>query len=183
MQTFQNGFGIETDLRDYQEQLVISHNVATPASPLAQALFEAYRAADCTAFLALNIKADGIQDLLKPLLDRYQIKNYALFDMSVPEMVVYEKMHLNFFSRQSELETQPVLYDKACGVWMDEWAEDWISAKAVLEHLENGKYVGIISPEIHGRNPMHLWGELQQIKDDKVLLCTDVPLEARRFFT
>ena len=27
---FQSGFGIETDLRDFQEKLVISHNVATP---------------------------------------------------------------------------------------------------------------------------------------------------------
>ena len=181
-QAYCNGFGIETDLRDYKEQLVISHDIATAGSPLAETIFTEYVAADSTEFMALNVKADGIQNHIKRLIEQYHIKEYAVFDMSIPEMVVYEKMNINFFTRQSEIESVPVMYDKACGVWMDEWSEDWIRKDIVENHLINGKYVGIISPEIHGRDKMKLWNELKQIKNDKLMLCTDIPFEAGRFF-
>lgn len=182
IRAYRNGFGIETDLRDYRGKLVISHDIATEGSPPAEELFLEYAKAGSDGFLALNVKADGIQWHIKQMVGHYHVKNYAVFDMSIPEMVVYEKMGINFFTRQSEIESEPAMYDKACGVWMDEWAEDWIRGDTVEGHLRNGKYVGVISPEIHGRDKARLWDELKYIKSDKLMLCTDTPLEARRFF-
>ena len=46
--------------------------------------------------LALNIKSDGISEILKKTLKKYSIKNYFVFDMSVPELIQYKKK-IKFF--------------------------------------------------------------------------------------
>lgn len=181
-EAFRNGFGIETDIRDYCGRLVISHDVATGDSEPAEGLFAERARAGGGAFLALNVKADGLQGQLLGLLGRYRAGEYAVFDMSVPEMVAYDRTGIRFFTRQSEIEREPVLYGRACGVWMDEWGEGWITREAIEAHLGRGKAVGIVSPEIHGRDRSALWGEIRGIGSDDVLLCTDAPLEARRYF-
>ena len=179
---FENGWGIETDVRDYKGSLIISHDVGTEACPLFERALESYRSVGRNAFLAVNIKADGIQGLLLDILRKYGVSNYAVFDMSVPEQVVYRRVRMPYFTRQSEIEEMPVLYDDAAGVWMDGLERDWISGDAVRRHLNRGKKVGIISPEIHGRNHLNLWADLRKLQSDAVYLCTDMPMEAERYY-
>lgn len=174
---FRHGLGIETDVRDYKEKLVVSHNVADESCILFEEVLKLYKETGSNSFLAINIKADGIQDLLMKLLTKYNIENYFVFDMSIPEQVVYRKRKFNYFTRLSEYEKEPVLAEEALGIWMDEWEESWITEQVIREYLDKGKYVSIISPEIHGRNRDRLWNIISRIEDDRLLLCTDVPGE------
>ena len=180
---FEHGYGIETDVRDYEERLVVSHNVATEEAFLFEEVIKIYKELGCVSELAINIKADGVQKLLMDVLYRYEIKNYFVFDMSIPEQVVYHRENINVFTRMSEYETNPVLLDKSMGIWMDEWENSWINAEIIKKYRDQGKMISIISPEIHGRDKTLIWQELRQFKqDDGVLLCTDIPLEAEAFF-
>lgn len=178
----QRGWGIETDVRDDRGRLVISHDIADETAPALEEIFRCYQKLGADSFLALNIKADGIQQLLLEQVTRYGIRNFAVFDMSVPEEVVYESMKIPFLTRQSEIEPEPVLYDRAAGVWMDQWREEWITGQRILEHVRNGKIVGIISPEIHGMEHQRLWDMIKSVDSDQILLCTDRPEEAEEYF-
>lgn len=177
------GFGIETDIRDYRGKLVISHDVATEGSILLEDLLNLYQRIGCDLPLALNVKADGMQKLLRMCLKKYDIRNYFMFDMSVPELLAYLREELNSFSRQSEYEKNPSLYEKVNGIWMDEFQEEWITEEIVRNHMINGKQMGIISPEIHQNPTDRLWSLIKKYKNsDLLMLCTDKPKEAKVFF-
>ena len=145
-----NGYGFESDIRDYMGRMVISHNIADSSSPDAESVFaELARYGDKYCF-AINIKADGLKALLMELLGKYGINNYFTFDMSVPQMIEYSEMNIRFFTRQSEYEKNPVMYDQAAGVWIDAFFDDsWITEKLLQDHLTNGKKVCIVSPDLH----------------------------------
>lgn len=181
-QALQRGWGIETDIRDDRGRLVISHDIADGNALALEEVFRCYKELGADSFLALNIKADGIQQLLLEQTVRYDITNFAVFDMSVPEEVVYEAMNIPFLTRQSEIEPEPVLYAGAAGVWMDQWQEEWITGQIISRHTGNGKITGIISPEIHGMEHRRLWDIIKSVDSDRILLCTDMPKEAEEYF-
>ena len=108
---FEQSFGTETDIRDYKGQLVISHDIADEKCISVKEMFNIYTKHDSTLPLALNIKADGLQIKLKELLQEYKIKNYFVFDMSVPDGLQYLRHNIKSFTR----ETIPSFYDEACG--------------------------------------------------------------------
>ena len=181
---FKNGYGIETDIRDYKGELVISHNIADDSCPKLKEVFDIYKSFDSNTPLALNVKADGIQDLLEKQLKEYEIKNYFMFDMSIPEMVVYNDRNFKFFTRNSDIEKECVLYEKACGVWVDAFYNDRDIETAIKTHLKNSKKVSLISPEIHKKEKDEVWKMLQKTgisNEERFYLCTDLPKEAEDF--
>jgi hypothetical protein len=183
--SFSLGLGTETDIRDYREALVISHDIANPCSVSFDQFAFSYNSYTVSSPLALNIKSDGLQLQLKDALSRYNISNYFVFDMSVPDTLGYIKNKIRFFSRQSEYEPEPVFYQQCAGIWLDAFTGDWYSNDIILEHLANQKQVAIVSPELHKREPHSLWHQLKQqnihlLRD--VILCTDTPEEAIEFF-
>lgn len=181
----ENGYGFESDLRDYGGKLVISHNIADGASQEAKEVFQWLEEFGDQFCFAVNIKSDGLKGLLAELLAKYRITNYFTFDMSVPQMVEYADMGLTYFTRQSEWEPCPVLYERAAGVWVDGFQGDgWITEELINGHLQRGKRVCLVSPELHGRDPAGFWERLAAFRVDcgGLLLCTDRPDEAKRFF-
>jgi hypothetical protein len=184
--SFGLGFGTETDVRDYLQKIVISHDIPTETTLSALQFFEVYKAFNSDFPLALNIKSDGLQTLLRQTLDKYDISNYFVFDMSVPDGLNYiKKGGFNVFTRQSEYEKEPSFYDNAQGVWMDMFLTDWIKEKDILFHLRNKKKVGIVSPDLHKRDYKEFWETLSVmpiIESNDVMICTDFPEEAKIFF-
>ncbi len=176
--------GLETDFRDYEQKLVISHNVADGTCMSADDFFAMYKNQKCT--LALNVKADGIQQLLKELLEKNNITNYFCFDMSIPDTLEYINSDLIFFVRESEYETINSLYEKADGVWADGFIDDdWITKEYIQNHRKKGKKVCIVSSDLHKRDYTKLWERIndKEILDDcGVILCTDYPDRAKEFF-
>lgn len=184
--SFKFGFGTETDIRDYLGELVISHDIAVKESLKLSRFFEIYKSFDETLPLALNIKADGLQARLRSLLNRYDIKNYFLFDMSVPEAVRYIKQGFTVYTRHSEYEREPNLYVESDGVWMDEFNSHWITVDHINGHLLQKKKVCIVSPELHGRKYRDSWKDYKENLSSQfgegIYLCTDKPEDAREYF-
>jgi hypothetical protein len=178
------GFGIETDIRDCMGKLVISHDPCSSAGALL--LNEVLQIEGVRSqLLALNIKSDGLAPLLKDVIEKAGIADYFFFDMSVPQAVSYQKQGLKFYTRQSEFEVQPSLYEQADGVWLDCFQKDWLDSATLSGHFKKGKRIALVSPELHGRNPLAFWQwlRMQDVVDrDDVALCTDRPEEAQAFF-
>lgn len=174
--SFELGIGTETDFRDRGGKLVVSHDLATHDSVDAAEVIEAFAIADQPGSLAINIKADGLQSLLSSLLGRFSVKNYFLFDMSIPDAIQSLRSGLNCFCRQSEFEVTPNLYNESVGVWLDSFGPQWFDEKVVSGHLLAGKKVCLVSPELHGRSPEALWDQLEVWScrtDENLFLCTD----------
>lgn len=184
--SFSLGFGTETDIRDYKGELVISHDIADDNCITAKEMLEIYNKYDNTLPLALNIKADGLQVKLKELLDEYNIVNYFVFDMSVPDGLQYLKHNIKSFTRESEYEQIPSFYDKACGIWLDEFQGHWINKEVIEKHIKNNKQICIVSPDLHKREYKKEWQHYKEIEKelgiDNLMICTDYPEEAKEFF-
>lgn len=181
----ENGYGFESDVRDYAGTLVISHNIANRACQQAKEIFSWLAEFHDRFPFAINIKADGLISLLTELLQEYHIQNYFTFDMSVPQMIEFQQAGLRFFTRQSEVESTPILYQDAAGVWIDGFfGEDWITESMICTHLHNGKAVCLVSPELHHRSHQTFWEKIKHadILSDQLMLCTDLPHEASRYF-
>jgi hypothetical protein len=179
------GFGLETDLRDAHGSVVIAHDLPRGGEmPLDDFLTL------CTAYpargaLALNIKADGLQDLVQAALARHAITNSFVFDMAVPDARGYFKRGITAYTRCSEFENPPPCLAQAAGVWLDAFISEWYGPALVAQLLAQGKAVCIVSPELHGRPHLALWQSLHASglhTHTGLSLCTDLPREAQEMF-
>lgn len=184
-----SGFGFESDIRDCNGELVISHDIPNIQSLNWCRILEEYDRNNSQLWMALNIKCDGIGDMVSKTLMERNIKNYFFFDMSNPELYLYYQKGYPFFSRQSDFERFPLFYQSCLGIWMDEFDREWITTEEIMAHLNNNKMVALVSPELHGKSYMDKWTSYKELinnigADDskRVLLCTDYPEKARKFF-
>ena len=210
--SFERKNGIETDIRDMEGDIVISHDIPSGKEvrleKILSLLVENYNSLET---LALNIKSDGIQKKLKETLEKYDIDRYFVFDILIPEVFMFKKYGLNYYLRHSEYEPSPkkrgcLLYKHAKGVWLDQLIEpkggteqiSWISRDVIQSHLNEGKKVAIASPELHLWGRMHpyklyklIWNHYKEVfknlrscgyKLNNIAICTDLPKEARIFF-
>ena len=185
--SFSRGFGTETDIRDHLGQLVISHDPVTGESINLIDFLVLYKKTANELPLALNIKSDGIALMLKTVLKNYNIKSYFTFDMSVPELVRYNKENLPYYTRFSDIEKNMLMLDQSSGIWLDSFGDDsWIDTECIKYVLSYNKPVCIASSELHGRDPMLLWYRLKLLKDlldqGQFTLCTDLCMQAKNYF-
>jgi hypothetical protein len=180
-----HGYGIETDFRDCNGELVISHDIPLIGAMSASKFIALYHDHPVTAPLALNIKADGLQQLISQFVAEAAFRKYFVFDMAVPDMRGYIHLGLPTYSRQSEYESMPALLSSCQGVWLDAFQSTWYEMGAISSILDQGKGVAIVSPELHGRPHLTFWQCLKDHglhKHGLVSLCTDFPRQAQEFF-
>lgn len=141
--------------------------------------------------IAINVKADGLAPQVAQLLSELDraITPWFAFDMSGPEMRRYLDLGVPVFTRVSEFELTPILYEQAVGVWVDSFMEvPWYDAGALMTHLDRGKQVCLVSPELHGYSIEAVWAvwailrDAGIAKDENFMLCTDYPVHADKFF-
>lgn len=183
--TFSLGFGTETDLRDAAGRVVVSHDPAGDDAMGVETMLSIHREYNNALPLALNIKADGLQGLVRKALAEFAPADAFVFDMSVPDAIQWVKAGIPVFTRHSDVEPEPVLYQESAGVWLDGFHSDWWGAETVRRHLDRGKRVCIVSPELHGRDHRPAWERMlmQGVSHSSaVILCTDFPEQAREIF-
>ena len=180
------GFGIETDFRDLNGELVISHNPPNKDSAIQiQQFLDLYanRRGDLT--LAINIKSDGLQQLIADFIKAGEIKSYFVFDMSFPDMRLYAQKKIDFYTRMSEFEPPSSLNSEASGIWLDSFEKEWFDIEVVNRCLSEHKKVALVSSELHGREFKQFWHFIKANmwhKNLNIALCTDFPELAREFF-
>ena len=178
-----NGFGFETDFRDCRGQILISHNPPEGKELTANEVFKMYQDAGSNEPLALNIKADGLQEMMENLLKKYGITNYFFFDMSVCDTIIYCEKKLKIASRLSEYENDMPFYKNCSTVWIDYFKSDGPTIEKVMETIKEGKNACVVSPELHKRDYQEMWKKLKPfMKEDRFYLCTDYPDKAKDFF-
>jgi glycerophosphoryl diester phosphodiesterase len=190
IKSFELGFGTETDVRDLNGRIVISHDIAllTSETIYFEDFLEIYKKYSTIANslpIAINIKADGLQTLITQKLEEYSIDNYFLFDMSFPDQLHYLKSASRVFTRQSEYEKEPLLYKESDGVWLDSFYSNWFSYELIQNHIDNGKIVCIVSSELHKRDYHGQWKFLKKGNlhlENNLILCTDFPEIAKTYF-
>lgn len=190
IRSIENGFGIETDIRDYNGELVVYHDV--PGIAQHPMMFKRFlqlydQQTDKDAVLAINIKSDGLQNMLAETLSKYPTLNYFTFDMSIPMLYFgYRPSGLPFFSSINEFLKEPVCYEECTGIWLDGYTNIWYDSALINKFIKEGKKVCIASPELHGRDHLPLWNRLMSsslFRNDNVYLCTDMPHKAQAFFS
>lgn len=182
---FSKGYGIETDIRDRNGELIISHNPPDDSAPLLTEMLDLWKGAESTPLLALNIKADGLYLIIEDIFQKYGIKkeNYFFFDSSVPEQYIYIKRGYNIFTRSSEFEEKISFWEQSSGVWLDQFTDCDHIANVLPELIDSGKFISVVSPELHKRDKMEIWKLIRQYKDcGNLILCTDTPEEAEEYF-
>ena len=184
------GFGFETDIRDFNGQLVISHDISDADCPLLEEVLRLVTLRDVSQPIALNIKADGLQVLLGDILRQFQLADVFVFDMSVPDALVYltqrdatDRPLYKVFTRFSEYEPQPAFLQQADGVWLD-GLKDLRLTSARIEHFAARKAVCVVSPELHGRDHLDAWETCKRAPSfmARGILCTDYPAKAEDYF-
>jgi hypothetical protein len=178
------GFGIETDLRDLNRRVVISHDPPTGIEDLLTDFL--YRAIEIQnskqALFALNIKSDGLDQLLFQDLSLLTGLDHFFFDMSTPELVKFDRLGLKIGLRVSEFENlfgQLSITKNPAAFWIDGFRGDWWSS-SILEELEKTEVkLVFVSPELHRRDPSRFWDFFVSGYQEgrNWYLCTDYPWE------
>lgn len=179
--SFDLGFGTETDVRDCKGELVISHDMPKGGEMTLDQFLDILDGRDLT--LAINIKSDGLAARLAETMSRRGVKNWFVFDMSVPDIRGHLATGAKVFTRMSEVEPVPAYIEQADGVWLDMFNGQWYDSSVIARLLDQGKRVCIVSSELHGRDPASLWSSLRSVAGHpQLMLCTDDPETARQYF-
>ena len=165
------GFGIETDIRDHQRSVVISHDPASIAG------------IDLTILpknatpIALNIKADGLLNISHDAIAQIlQCEGSFVFDGSIPEMLKYRERNMPHALRLSEYERDIAWVTKY--LWLDAFQSDWWITDETLNRLSEKQFVVVVSPELHGRSRSKVWEKVAAELADgnpNLGICTDFP--------
>ncbi|MDR2338148.1 MAG: phosphodiesterase [Deltaproteobacteria bacterium] len=181
---FKGGFGSETDLRDNAGKIVIAHDMPKGNELSFEEVLQIMDGRNLP--LALNIKADGQGEAIQELLEKYQHTNYFTFDMSIADLVCQIQRGLQVFTGLSDILPKPVMLESCAGVWLDSFYTDWFDADTIDNLLACGKKICIVSAELHQRARTKQWeiiNKCQKLASQNLMLCTDVPEEAMRYFS
>jgi hypothetical protein len=185
---FANGYGIETDLRDCDGDIVVSHEMPRRGQMTFERLLEIHAEYGASSMLALNVKADGLHRAIANALDKFCLASYFVFDMSIPDTLGYLTRGITTFTRRSEFEPGSTLDERAQGLWLDTLETPYVDPVSIRACMLSGRPIAIVSPELHKRPHEFAWSEWrrslgpQYAWGDRIMLCTDFPDQAADFF-
>lgn len=143
-------YGVETDLRDYKNKIILSHDPFKSGDS-----FNEFLKVYDHKFLVLNIKSEGIESAILKLLKKFKIKNYFFLDCSFPSLMnLIRKGNKNVSIRVSDYEgfgTLKKIKYSAKWVWIDCFNYIPLSEKN-YKLIKKYKYkICLVSPELHGK--------------------------------
>ena len=184
------GSGLETDIRDLESGVVISHDppCLNGNNLTLDWLFKYISLNNKPSRLALNIKADGLAEKVSTLMKSYNVARECLFafDMSIPDGLGYVKQNIPIYSRVSEYEDTPSYSGAVNGIWVDNFTGEFPQVKSAKSFLALGIRAAVVSSELHGRDHNELWADIfksEIYKHPLFELCTDFPNQAADLFS
>ena len=166
-------YGVELDLRDYGDRLVLQHDPFVGGED-----FEPYLKEYQHGTMILNIKSERIEHKVLELLNKYDIQDYFFLDSSFPMIHQLskqgEKKCAIRFSEFEGLDTTMAMSGKIDWVWVDCFSKLPIDSNSFKKLKEAGFKLCLVSPELQGR-PLDIetyrtWLNTQNITFDAI--CT-----------
>jgi hypothetical protein len=142
-------FGVEIDLRLFNGELILAHDPFT----LGEKFDEWIESYDHKT-LILNVKEDGLEDVILEKLKQHRVKDYFFLDQPFPTLRKTILKEIPTAFRLSEYEN-PVNDGllKPSWIWLDSFSGDWTYLEKHAEWIQNGGYkTCLVSPELHGRD-------------------------------
>ena len=185
---FAAGYGIETDLRDCAGEIVVSHDMPQSDAMTFDTLLDLYMSYPTRPTLALNVKADGMAPTIAKQLSARGITQYFVFDMSVPDTLSYLAHGMTVYTRHSEYELGSPLDARAAGIWLDAFEQPFVTSEDLAAVLNRAQVAALVSPELHGKpheDAWRVWRDtlVARTNATRVMLCTDLPDQAKTYFT
>ena len=169
---FEKGFAVETDVRDQQEEIVVSHD------PCGSSTYSSFNQ-ELLALggIAINIKSDGLVSRFAELREHLQESQSFVFDCSFPQILQFRKASIPHALRISEYEKE--LPWNPDYIWLDAFNDDWWVKDAKIRKLMDQTPTIIVSPELHGREFLLVWEEFSKLAQEveNISICTDFPLQ------
>lgn len=166
-----SGYGIETDIRDNLNRIVISHDPAIDPELDMGVLPKTGTP------IAINIKSDGLINIgLDEIKEYVSNRGSFVFDASIPEMLKYRDLKIPHALRLSEYERE--IPWKSQFIWLDSFNSDWWMNSEMLQKLTESHFVVVVSPELHARPFNSAWEAIciEMMKGNENLgICTDFP--------
>lgn len=142
--------GVEVDLRDYGDRLILQHDPFKDGED-----FEAYLEEYHHRTLILNIKSERIELRVLELLDKYKITDYFFLDCSFPMIYLLMRQGItNIAVRYSEfegLDTVLNLANKIKWVWVDCFTRFPFTAEDYSTLKSHNFNLCLVSPELQNR--------------------------------
>ncbi len=140
-------FGIEVDLRDFGNKIVLSHDPFQYGED-----FIGFLGHFKHKFIILNIKSERIEYKVLEILKFYNITNYFFLDSSFPMIIDLiknkEKKIAVRFSQYETIDTILNLRNLATWVWVDCFTRFPLNKKNYEVFKNNGFKICIVSPEL-----------------------------------
>jgi hypothetical protein len=166
-------FGLEIDLRDYGDRLVLQHDPFIGGED-----FEDWLSGYHHRTIILNIKSERIEHRVLELLRSYHVAEYFFLDSSFPMIFSLSTQgERNIAVRYSELESFDnclALADRVSWVWVDCFTRLPITNKEYKLLKSNGLKLCLVSPDLIGR-PEDIKPYRQQLERDGIVfdaICT-----------
>jgi hypothetical protein len=172
-----NEYGVEIDLRDYGERLVLQHDPFTDGED-----FEEYLQHYNHGTMILNIKSERIEHRVLVMLKKYNIKKYFFLDSSFPMIQLLSNAgEKNIALRLSEfegLDTISNMKEKVNWIWVDCFTKYPLTEKKINYLKDIGFKICIVSPELQGHDiETFIKKELKLIRTIKFdAVCTKKPI-------
>lgn len=173
-------FGVEIDIRDRAERLVLEHDPFVDGEDM-----EPYLSQYKHATLILNIKSERVEHRVLELLNKYSLTDYFFLDSSFPMLYKLSGMGETRlavrFSEFEGLDTVLAMKGRAQWVWVDCFTQLPIDRKIFETLKESGFKLCLVSPELQGR-PEDIPKYKQQLEERGVqmdAICTklyNIPL-------
>ena len=171
-----NEYGIEVDLRDSGDRIVLQHD---PYIQQSAEDFENFLESYRHQFIILNIKSERIELRVREMMQRYGIQDYFFLDSSFPMLRLLatqgEKRQAVRFSEIEPIESALAVAGQVEWVWVDCFTRMPLtqeSYQALKKHFK----LCIVSPELQGRGVDSIREFADQLRPYQVdAVCTKRP--------
>ncbi|MAF25981.1 hypothetical protein CL634_10485 [bacterium] len=165
-------FGVEIDIRAYQDRLVLHHEPFVEGEDLEEFLKHYNH-----AFIIFNVKCEGIEKEVIRLAEKYGIENYFLLDVTPPFMFKLINQGISKlaarFSEFESIETCLNLKGKVEWVFIDNLTHLPVENNAFQRLKEHFKLC-IVSPELLKRDEIEKTKEILKNNPVDAVLTDDI---------
>lgn len=150
LQKLPEEYGVELDLRDSGQKIILQHEPFTDGESFEEYLKEYHH-----GMMILNVKSERIEYKVLELIKQYGVEDYFFLDSSFPMINTLslgnEKKCALRFSEYEGLDTIYNMKGKCDWVWVDCFTKLPITKKIESELKSIGYKLCLVSPELQGR--------------------------------